>query len=214
MSEHVGLHTRAYNVTTNTYHWLMAAVTRSIQVTFLCGLRGYHEYRFTWSPSVNEVLRARHERNNRYAIAVTKQLPGFLTESVVGHLPREISRLTYFIILHGARVLVKVLDAHHRKSPLIQGGIEIPVEVTVEMAATEENRLALAKYEAMTAERYKEPVDGKYQDATAAILAGLGSELEADVELSGCSSESESELGEENENAQPTTEESGTKSGT
>ena len=209
MSEHVGLHTRAYNVTTNTYHWLMAAVTRSIQVTFLCGLRGYHEYRFTWSPSVNEVLRARHERNNRYAIAVTKQLPGFLTESVVGHLPREISRLTYFIILHGARVLVKVLDAHHRKSPLIQGGIEIPVEVTVEMAATEENRLALAKYEAMTAERYKEPVDGKYQDATAAILAGLGSELEADVELSGCSSESE--LGEEN--AQPTTEESGTKSG-
>ena len=214
MSEHVGLHTRAYNVTTNTYHWLMAAVTRSIQVTFLWGLRGYHEYRFTWSPSVNEVLRARHERNNRYAIAATKQLPGFLTESVVGHLPREISRLTYFIILHCARVLVKVLDAHHRKSPLIQGGIEIPVEVTVEMAATEENRLALAKYEAMTAERYKEPVDGKYQDATAAILAGLGSELEADVELSGCSSESESELGEENENAQPTTEESGTKSGT
>ena len=136
----------------------MAAATRSIQVTFLCGLRGYHEYRFTWSPSVNEVLRARHERNNRYVIAATKQLPGFLTESVVGHLPREISRLMYFIILHGARVLVKVLDAHHRKSPLIQGGIEIPVEVTVEMAATEENRLALAKYEAMTAERYKEPI--------------------------------------------------------
>ena len=105
---------------------------------------------------------------------------------------------------------MKVLDAHHRRSPLIQGGIEIPVEVTVEMAATEENRLALAKYKAMTAERYKEPVDGKYEDAT----AGLGSELEADVELSGCSSESESELGEENENAQPTTEESGTKSGT
>ena len=37
----------------------------------------------------------------------------------------------------------------------------------------------------------------KYQDATAAILAGLGSELKADVELSGCSSELESELGQE-----------------
>ena len=81
----------------------------------------------------------------------------------------------------------------------------------MEMADTEENRLALAKYEAMTAERYTEPVDGKYQDATAAILAGLGSELEADVELSGCSSKSEAELGQEN--AQPTTEESDTESG-
>ena len=43
------------------------------------------------------------------------------------------------------------------------------------------------------------------------ILAGLGSELEAEVELSGCSSESESELGQEK--AQPTTKELCTKSG-
>ena len=106
---------------------------------------------------------------------------------------------------------MEVLDALHRKSPLIQGDLEIPVAVIMEMADTEENRLALAKYEAMTAERYTEPVDGKYQDATAAILAGLGSELEADVELSGCSSKSEAKLGQEN--AQPTTEESNTESG-
>ena len=102
--------------------------------------------------------------------------------------------------------MVQVLDAHHRKSPLIQGDLEIPVEVIMEMADSEENRLALAKYEAMTAERYKEPVDEKYQDATAAILAGLGSELETDVEMSGCSSESEAELGQQN--AHPTAEES------
>ena len=56
---------------------------------------------------------------------------------------------------------------------------------------------------------YKEPVDGKYEDATAEILAGLGSELEVDVELSGTSSESE--LGQEK--AQPTMEVSGTKLG-
>ena len=54
-------------------------------------------------------------------------------------------------------------------------------------------------------------VDGKYEDATAVILAGLGSELKADVELFGTSSESESELGQEK--VQPTMEESGTKSG-
>ena len=83
-----------------------------------------------------------------------KQLPSFLTESVVGHLPREMSRLTYFIILHGARVSMIVFDVHHQRSPLIQGGLEIPVEVIVEMADTEENRLAMAKYETMTAKRY------------------------------------------------------------
>ena len=104
---------------------------------------------------------------------------------------------------------MKVLDAHHRKSPLIQEGLEIPVEVIMEMADTEENRLALAKYEAMTAERYTEPVDGKYQDATAAILAGLGSELEADVELSGGSSKSEAELGQENAKREGSDTESG-----
>ena len=113
----MGLHTRDDDdVVTNTYHWLMAAVTRSIQVTFLCALRGYHEYRFTWSPSVNEVLRARHERNNRYdryAIAAAKQLPGFLTESVVGHLPREISRLAYFIILLSARKYLMLTIGSH-----------------------------------------------------------------------------------------------------
>ena len=46
----------------------------------------------------------------------------------------------------------------------------------------------------------KEPVDGKYEDATAAILAGLGSELEADMELSGTSSEAE--LGQKKRNLQ------------
>ena len=53
----------------------------------------------------------------------------------------------------------------------------------------------------MTSEHYKEPVDGKYKDATAAILAGIGSELDTNEELSGTSLESE--LGQEQ--AQPTT---------
>ena len=65
----------------------------------------------------------------------------------------------------------------------------------------EKNRLPMAEYRTMTSENYKEPVDGKYQDATAAILAGIGSELDTNEELSGTSLESE--LGQEQ--AQPTT---------
>ena len=55
-------------------------------------------------------------------------------------------------------------------------------------------------------------INGKYQDRTAAILAGLGSELEADVEMSGCSLESESELGQWEAKPKPTTQEFCTKS--
>ena len=47
------------------------------------------------------------------------------------------------LIVHGARVSCRVVDAHHRRSPLIQGGMEIPVEVTVEMDISEENALAM-----------------------------------------------------------------------
>ena len=63
----------------------------------------------------------------------------------------------------------------------------------------EKNRLPVAEYKTMTSEHYKEPVDGKYTDATAAILAGIGSELDTNEELSG--------LGQEQ--AQPTTTGSG-----
>ena len=62
-----------------------------------------------------------------------KHLPGALVYTVVGHhLPREVSRFTYFIISHGARVFCKVVEVNPRRSPLIQGGLEIPIEVTVE----------------------------------------------------------------------------------
>ena len=38
------------------------------------------------------------------------------------------------------------MDVHIKRSPLIQGGLEIPVKVTVEMNTSEENVLALEMY--------------------------------------------------------------------
>ena len=73
---------------------------------------------------------------DRYAIAATKLLPGRLSNVTLGHLPREISRVTRFLISRGADVFVTVKDAHFRRSPLIQGGLEIPVEATVRMEAS------------------------------------------------------------------------------
>ena len=56
-----------------------------------------------------------------------------------------------------------------RRSPLVQGGLEIPVQVTVQMPYADNNRLCLDKYKALVRENYKEPVDGKFEDATNSI---------------------------------------------
>ena len=95
--------------------------------------------------------------------------------SVTGHLPREISRYTYYIIVHGASVSCKVIDVHHRRSPLVQGGLEIPCEVTVTMNYSQENVRAMAEYTRLIQEKYEEPTDGHFPDATQTILDSLNS---------------------------------------
>ena len=49
---------------------------------------------------------------------------------------------------------VKVSDTKYRRSPLIQGGLEIPVEVEVQMENSSENQQALSKYQTLVAENY------------------------------------------------------------
>ena len=61
-----------------------------------------------------------------------------------------------------------------------------------------DNRLAIERYETLTAELYSEPVDGKFDNITRAVLGELGlssSESEVEVEesegsRSACRSES------------------------
>ena len=57
-----------------------------------------------------------------------------------------------------------VMNTHHRRSPLVQGGLEFPIQVTVEMDLSKKNRQFLDKYE---------PVDIKFEDATDSILQRL-----------------------------------------
>lgn len=153
-----------------------------ISFTFSCGLRGYHVYRTVWIPTLHETLCLIHESDNtvdRYAIAARKRLPGsVLLESTIGHLPKEISRATRYIMFYGALVTAKVTETHHRRSPLLQGGLEIPIEVTVKMKTSPEDMKAMAKYEELVTKYYKEPADGKFEDVTKEILEGLESDTD------------------------------------
>ena len=70
----------------------------------------------------------------------------------------EISRATKFLIDRGARVFVEVSANHYRRSPLVQGGLEIPCKLSVELAiATIKNSMLIDRYKEMIRELYEEP---------------------------------------------------------
>ena len=111
-----------------------------VSFSFLCGLREYHKYHLLWNPTMLEELLVRQEQDNthdRYAIALFEKATREFARTVVGHFPKEISRFTYYILLRGARLSAKVVDTQHRRSPLVQGGLEIPIEVTLAMECSE-----------------------------------------------------------------------------
>jgi len=101
---------------------------------------------------------ARKNPHDRYAIAAYKRLPGRLADSIIGHLPREIFRPTrFFFLLRGRVAVAEVINTMHRRSPLVQGGLENPVIVAVEIEATAKNRLIIDKYKELVLANYKEP---------------------------------------------------------
>ena len=69
-------------------------------------------------------------------------LPETLVASIVGHIPKEISRYTRYIVEHGASIDAFVLATQHRPSPLIQG-LEIPIKLVVKLTDNEVNSAKL-----------------------------------------------------------------------
>ena len=69
----------------------------------------------------------------------------------------EISRVTKFLLDRGANVSAKLTSTHYRRSPLVQGGIEIPCVVTVSMPGTVINQLLMERYKQLVETLYTEP---------------------------------------------------------
>ena len=58
-------------------------------------------------------------------------------------------------MLYGAVVTVNVLDTHPHRSPLVQGGLEIPIQVIVKMECKTQDKDALTRYEALVNQYYR-----------------------------------------------------------
>ena len=85
------------------------------------------------------------------------------SEEMVGHLPMEISRIAKFSVGRGAKCTMKIRGMHYRRSPLAQGGLEVPCEVTITMIGSVVNHL-LTRYESLLKELYIELKDEEIVD--------------------------------------------------
>ena len=101
-------------------------------------VRGYHIYKDLWETVVGEELECQRERDNPsdiYAVAVKKG------ETVVGHLPRRLSRLCALFIRRGGSISCSPTGRRRYSSDLPQGGLEIPCLLSFEGDSKEIKKL-------------------------------------------------------------------------
>ena len=126
-----------------------------ISEEFLAAVRGYHYYRPIWAPSVDDELTCYHEANNAFDIFAIKVTAP--SGTIVGHLPLEISRITKYILDRGAVVTAIITSNRYRKSPLVQGGLEVPCRIRVTLPTSVLNCRLMDRYESLHGDLYEEP---------------------------------------------------------
>ena len=99
------------------------------------GLRGYHVYRTSCrKPFLKQQLTFKQEKDNkhdRFAVAWQTILPGTIFPSTAVHIPIELSRYVWHALQREAVIKGEVTAINYNLSPLVQGGLEIPIAVTV-----------------------------------------------------------------------------------
>ena len=63
-------------------------------IVFSVAVKGRHVYKMSWQPQEGKILECLYEENNRYDVSSIKVCKSNNGQSVVGHLPMEISRIT------------------------------------------------------------------------------------------------------------------------
>ena len=123
---------------------------------FSAAVQGFHYYRISWLPEPEQTLNCFHEEGktfDRFAIKVHEKDKN----EIVGHLPMEISQITKYFLDRGANVSAKLTSMHYRRSPLVQGRIEISCVVTVSITGTVINQLLIKRYKQLVETFYTEP---------------------------------------------------------
>lgn len=124
-----------------------------------CASRGFHAYRKDWKPREGQKLKIYHEINNicdPYAMALKISTKSTVTqEKIVGHLPREISRFCKYFDDYGGKLCAIIKTEKYRRSPIPQGGLEIPIELIIDQGKSSD--VIFTKMREFVTEYYIEP---------------------------------------------------------
>jgi hypothetical protein len=99
----------------------------AFQLTVQTAIRGYHVYKDVWTPTISEAFICQQERDkdkDSYAVAVHKEDGS----DVLGHLPREFSRVAFLFLLHDGVITGEITS--NRRYCHEKGGMEVPCDLT------------------------------------------------------------------------------------
>ena len=113
-------------------------------LVFSAAVRGFHVYSNIWEPKENDQLSCSHEKQNLFDMFAIKTCR-LSDNKTVGHLPREISRATKYLF-DRAKITATLSSSHYRRSPLFQGGLEIPCSVKVCLPDNIKGDMLIGKY--------------------------------------------------------------------
>ena len=65
---------------------------------------------------------------------------------IVGHLPKETSHATKFLLDKAANVTTNLSSTHYYRSPLLHGSLEIPWSITACIPASDKGDMFIGKY--------------------------------------------------------------------
>ena len=77
----------------------------------------------------------------------------------MGHLPEDISRVTKYFLNRGILTHCKLTSRHYRRTPLVQGGLEIKCEMVINSRTTVLQSRLTARYLELIQNLYTEPAE-------------------------------------------------------
>ena len=130
----------------------MASNSRTLE--FTAAVRGFHVFWKKWKRALNKQLHCLQDPDNDYDVFCIKTCKP--DKTTVGHLPREILQPTKFLLDRGVEIVAEIKISYYRKSPLIQGGLEIRCKVSVGLPGTIKNHMLLDRYKELVNKLYCE----------------------------------------------------------
>ena len=104
---------------------------------------GFHEYRKIWKPKLGQWLCVAFEKYNDYDpyyCTCYARFKGTIHgRCVVGHIPRELSWFCKYFPDYSGVIDATVTSVDFRRSPIPQGGIEIPINLHIIKSASSDD---------------------------------------------------------------------------